>query len=91
MNLKLVAASLSWLLVAFAHATADEATTRQQLGSLRAAIEDLAASFPNRYRAEDFRARWEELSKLADALNEYTDRPIDVRAWVDELMGIEGS
>ena len=66
MNLKLVAASLSWLLVAFAHATADEATTRQQLGSLRAAIEDLAASFPNRYRAEDFRARWEELSKLAD-------------------------
>lgn len=32
-----------------------------------------------------------ELSKLADALNEYTDRPTDVRKWVDELMRIEGS
>lgn len=32
-----------------------------------------------------------ELSKLADALNEYTDRPTDVRTWVDELMGAEGN
>jgi len=36
------------------------------LDSLRAAIDDLAASFPGRYRAEEFRGRWEELSKRAD-------------------------
>jgi hypothetical protein len=30
-----------------------------------------------------------ELDKLADALKEYTDRPTDVRAWVDELMAYD--
>lgn len=32
-----------------------------------------------------------ELDKLADALKEYTDRPTDVREWVDALMSLEGS
>jgi hypothetical protein len=32
-----------------------------------------------------------ELAKLAAALDEYTDRPTDVRAWVDELMAFDGS
>lgn len=27
-----------------------------------------------------------EIGKLADALNEYAERPQDVRAWVDRLM-----
>ena len=30
-----------------------------------------------------------ELDKLADALKAYTERPQDVRAWVDELMAFE--
>jgi hypothetical protein len=30
-----------------------------------------------------------ELDKLAGALSEYTARPTDVRAWVDELMGFD--
>ncbi|MFA6563236.1 MAG: hypothetical protein WCV00_15100 [Verrucomicrobiia bacterium] len=66
MNPKLVSLGLSWLLVASLYAVADDIPARQQLGSLRAAIDDLAASFPNRYRAEEFRARWEELSKRTD-------------------------
>ena len=32
-----------------------------------------------------------ELDKLADALKQYTDRPTDVRAWVDQLCAFEGS
>ena len=32
-----------------------------------------------------------ELSKLADALKQYTDRPQDVRAWVDELLQYDES
>jgi hypothetical protein len=32
-----------------------------------------------------------ELSKLADALKEYTNRPQDVRAWIDGLMEFDGS
>jgi hypothetical protein len=30
-----------------------------------------------------------ELSKLADALKEYADRPQDVRAWLDELLSYD--
>ncbi|MCX6911273.1 MAG: hypothetical protein NTY01_24970, partial [Verrucomicrobia bacterium] len=63
----LVAFSLSWLLTTLV-AAADEPTTRQQLDSLRAAMDDLAASFPGRYRAEEFRARWEELNRCADTV-----------------------
>ena len=47
------------------HAAADDAPLRRQLGSLRAAIDDLAVSFPD-YRATEFRARWDELRKQAD-------------------------
>ena len=47
------------------HASADDASLRRQLGSLRAAIDDLAVSFPG-YNATEFRARWEELSKRTD-------------------------
>ncbi|MBM3861331.1 MAG: hypothetical protein FJ395_17020 [Verrucomicrobia bacterium] len=36
------------------------------LNSLRAAIDDLAATFPNRYQAKEFRARWEELKNRAE-------------------------
>lgn len=32
-----------------------------------------------------------ELDKLADALKEYTERPTDVRRWVDQLCALEGS
>jgi len=32
-----------------------------------------------------------ELSKLADALKQYADRPQDVRAWVDELLTYDES
>jgi hypothetical protein len=32
-----------------------------------------------------------ELHKLAKALDEYTARPTDVRAWIDELMQFDGS
>jgi hypothetical protein len=30
-----------------------------------------------------------ELSKLASALDQYTDRPADVRAWIDELLAFD--
>jgi hypothetical protein len=30
-----------------------------------------------------------ELSKLACALEQYADRPTDVRAWIDELVSLE--
>ena len=44
-------------------AAADDASVRQQLDSLRAAIDDLAVSFPDRFCAEEFRARWQELNR----------------------------
>ncbi|MFA5189438.1 MAG: hypothetical protein WC740_01860 [Verrucomicrobiia bacterium] len=53
------------LLAGAVRAMADEAVARQGLDSLRAAIDDLAVSFPGRYRAEEFRTRWEELNKRA--------------------------
>jgi hypothetical protein len=64
-SVTLLAALLLVPLAAF-DAVADEPTARQQLGSLRAAIDDLAATFPGRYRAEEFRGRWEELSRRAE-------------------------
>ncbi len=76
MNPKLVAASLCWLLVASVHATADGTAARQQLDSLRAAIEDLAITFPGRYQGDEFRARWTELNRHANkaALAEEIER-----------------
>ena len=39
----------------------------------------------------DSRLGYVELSKLADALKQYADRPQDVRAWVDELLTYDES
>lgn len=47
-------------------ATEAGSAPRQGLAALRAAMDDLAASFPGRYRAEEFRARWEDLNKRAE-------------------------
>lgn len=58
---------LGWLLGAMI-AAADEPVARRQLDPLGAAIEDLATSFPGRYRAEEFRARWEKLTGRADTV-----------------------
>ncbi len=47
------------------HGAADDASLRRQLGSLRAAMDDLAVSFPS-YNATEFRTRWDELSQRTD-------------------------
>lgn len=51
---------------AAASADAESAPPPRQIDSLGAAIEDLAASFPQSYRAEEYRARWRELKRDAD-------------------------
>lgn len=43
------------------------------------------------YSMADASLGYVELSKLADALTEYTARPTDVRAWVYELLAFDGS
>jgi hypothetical protein len=40
---------------------------------------------------EDAGFGYVELDKLADALKQYTARPTDVRAWVDELLSFDES
>jgi hypothetical protein len=41
------------------------------------------------YSLKDASLGYLELSKLGDALNEYSDRPSDVREFVDALMAAE--
>jgi len=43
------------------------------------------------YDLKDASLGYLELSKLADALKEYSDRPTDVREWIDGLLQYDGS
>lgn len=43
------------------------------------------------YSLKDASLGYMELSKLADALKDYSDQPHDVRAYVETLMGAESN
>ena len=61
---------LNLLVLLLTAVLADEVTPHHQIDSLRAAIDDLATSFPGRYRAEEFRARWDELNRPGATTND---------------------